>query len=252
MILFAKWAKICYIFFGDYYMNEYKNFSYYFDQIMEYIDYKEWLDFTKKYVSKDKTILDLACGSGTLACLLAVEGYNVDGLDLSENMLSLANDKFKAYHINNNLYLEDMTNFNLGKAYDAITCYFDSVNHLPTLQLVKNMMNCVYNHLKKDGLFIFDVFSKSKYEEMDNTDIEEEFDDFSYHWKIHLEKPNILSHDITINGENHIHEQYNEYYYEINDFIDNDKFEKIAIVGDFNDDLQYEDERILVVLRKKN
>ena len=87
---------------------------------------------------------------------------------------------------------------------------------------------------------------------MDNTDIEEEFDDFSYHWKIHLEKPNILSHDITINGENHIHEQYNEYYYEINDFIDNDKFEKIAIVGDFNDDLQYEDERILVVLRKKN
>ena len=35
---------LCYIFFGDYYMNEYKNFSYYFDQIMEYIDYKEWLE----------------------------------------------------------------------------------------------------------------------------------------------------------------------------------------------------------------
>ncbi len=233
-------------------MNEYKGFSYYFDQIMEYIDYKEWLDFTKKYVDKDKTILDLACGSGTLACLLAVEGYTVDGLDLSNDMLSLANDKFKAYHIINNLYHDDMTDFSLNKTYDAITCYFDSINHLPNIELVKKMMNCVYNHLNENGLFIFDVFSKSKYDEMDNTDIEEEFDDFYYHWKIHLEKPNVLCHDIEIKGENYIHEQYNEYYYDINDFIDNNKFETVSIAGDFNDDLEDEDERILVVLRKKN
>lgn len=233
-------------------MNEYKGFAYYFDQIMEYIDYHDWLNFTKKYVSKDKTILDLACGSGTLAILLSVEGYRVDGLDLSSEMISLANDKFKAYHILNNLYVKDMSSFNLPNKYDVITCYFDSVNHLPSLNDVKNMMSCVYDALNSDGLFLFDLFSKSKYEAMDNTDISEEFDDFSYNWKINLKAPNILTHNITINGETNIHEIYNEYYYDINDFIDLNKFEILNISGDFNDDLMPEDERILVVLKKKS
>ncbi len=232
-------------------MNEYKGFSYFFDQIMEYIDYNEWVKFTKRYVSKDKTILDLACGSGTLASLLSVEGYSVDGLDLSSEMISLANDKFKAYHILNDLYVCDMTNFNLDKKYDCITCYFDSVNHLQTLDDVKNMMDCVYNHLNDNGLFIFDVFSKSKYYEMNNTDISEEFDDFSYNWKIKLKEPNILVHDINITSDENIHEVYNEYYYDINDFIDLNKFEIINLSGDFNDDIHDEDERILVVLKKK-
>lgn len=232
-------------------MNEYKGFSYYFDQIMEYIDYHDWLSFTKQYVKQDKRILDLACGSGTLAVLLSVEGFKVDGLDLSAEMIGLANDKFKAYHILNNLYTCDMSSFSLPRKYDAVTCYFDSVNHLPTIEHVKQMMNCVYETLNENGLFLFDVFSKSKYDEMDNTDISEDFDDFSYNWKIKLKKPNILTHDITIKADSLIHEIYNEYYYDLNDFIDKSKFEIIKICGDFNDDLEPEDERILVVLKKK-
>ncbi len=232
-------------------MNEYKGFSYYFDQIMEYIDYHDWLSFTKQYVSQDKHILDLACGSGTLAVLLSVEGFKVDGLDLSAEMIGLANDKFKAYHILNNLYTCDMSSFSLPRKYDAVTCYFDSVNHLPTIEHVKQMMNCVYETLNENGLFLFDVFSKSKYDEMDNTDISEDFDDFSYNWKIKLKKPNILTHDITIKADSFIHEIYNEYYYDLNDFIDKSKFEIIKICGDFNDDIKLEDERILVVLKKK-
>lgn len=232
-------------------MNEYKGFSYYFDQIMEYIDYHDWLSFTKQYVSQDKRILDLACGSGTLAVLLSVEGFKVDGLDLSAEMIGLANDKFKAYHILNNLYTCDMSSFSLPRKYDAVTCYFDSVNHLPTIEHVKQMMNCVYETLNENSLFLFDVFSKSKYDEMDNTDISEDFDDFSYNWKIKLKKPNILTHDITIKADSFIHEIYNEYYYDLNDFIDKSKFEIIKICGDFNDDIKPEDERILVVLKKK-
>lgn len=232
-------------------MNEYKGFSYFFDQIMEFIDYNEWVEFTKKYVSKDNTILDLACGSGTLASLLSVEGYSVDGLDLSSEMISLANDKFKAYHILNELYVCDMTNFKLDKKYDCITCYFDSINHLPTLDDVKNMINCVYNHLEDDGVFIFDVFSKSKYEAMNNTEITEEFDDFTYTWKMNIKEPNILIHDINIKSDVNIHEVYNEYYYDINSFIDLNKFDIIKICGDFNDDFQEDDERVLVVLKKK-
>lgn len=232
-------------------MNEYKNFSYYFDQIMECIDYNEWLDFTICNVKPNSTILDLACGSGLLALLLNVEGFNTDGLDLSEGMISIANDRFKGNHINRNLYEADMTDFKLAEKYDAITCYFDSINHLPTIKDVKNCFNAVYDALKDDGLFLFDIFSKSKYEAMDNVDLSESFEDFDYRWKMHLEKPNVLVHDITIEGDTSFHEIYNEYYYELDDIIDLEKFEVIKIVGDFNDDLTEEDERILVVLKKR-
>ena len=72
---------------------------------------------------------------------------------------------------------------------------------------------------------------------------------FEYYWCLILLQK--LTHDILIKGETEIHEIYNEYYYDIFSFIDQDKFEIIKIVGDFNDDLCEDDERILVVLKKK-
>lgn len=231
-------------------MNEYKDFSYYFDQIMEIIDYNDWLNFTKRFVTNDKSILDLACGSGTLSLLLKIDGYDVEGLDLSHDMINVAKNKFKANHLFSEFYQEDMTSFNLNKKYDCITCYFDSLNHLPTIEMVKSTFNCVYNHLNDNGLFIFDIFSKSKYEEMNDTIISEEFDDFNYTWQMKIAKPNILIHNIKIEGYEEINETYNEYYYDYNDLIDTNKFEVINICGDFTDDLNFESERILIVLKK--
>ncbi len=232
-------------------MNEYKNFSYYFDQIMECIDYNEWLYFTEENVKEHSKILDLACGSGLLAMLLNIDGYQTDGLDLSSDMISLANDRFKGNHINRRLFEADMTDFSLDEKYDVVTCYFDSINHLESLDLVRKCFNCVYETLNEGGLFLFDVFSKSKYEEMNDVELKEDFDDFSYTWKMTLKQPNILEHDIVITSEDTYHEQYNEYFYELNDIIDKNKFEIIKIVGDFNNDLSAEDERILVVLKKR-
>lgn len=231
-------------------MNEYKGFSYYFDQIMEYINYNDWLNFTLHYLKADAKVLDLACGSGLLATLLNIEGYETDGLDLSQDMLGLANDRFKANHILSKLYLQDMTSFKLDKKYDAITCYFDSLNHLPTLDYVKQTLDSVYEALNEGGLFLFDIFSLSKYKDMDDTLIKESFDDFNYCWKISIKEPNILMHDITIANDHVIHEKYNEYYYDYKDFIDLCKFEIVKICGDFNEDLDDEDERILIVLKK--
>lgn len=232
-------------------MNEYKNFSYYFDQIMEYIDYNDWLKFTEDNINENAKILDLACGSGILATLLNIDGYQTDGLDLSSDMISIANDRFKGNHINRNLYEMDMTNFSLKEKYDVVTCFFDSINHLHSIDLVKDCFICVYNTLKEGGLFLFDIFSKSKYAEMNDTDITEDFDDFSYRWKINTKDPNILQHDIIITSDEIINEHYDEYYYELDSIVDKNMFEVIKVVGDFNDDLAEDDERILVVLRKK-
>ena len=234
-------------------MNEYKKLSFYFDQIMEFIDYTEWEEFTLKYAKGHYDALDLACGSGLLMLLMTNDGYNFEGLDLSSDMLDNAYDLLMGNHIHPTLYLQDMTNFNTNKKYDLITCYFDSINHLDDINKVKECFKSVYNHLNKGGLFLFDVFSKSRYLAAKDMVVSEDFEDFSYEWKTDIKEPNVLMHDITIKTlDDTIHEYYNEYYYELKDMIDLNLFKIKKICGDFKDDLTSDDDRVLVVLERVN
>lgn len=231
-------------------MNEYKSFGYYFDDIMSQIDYKDWLNFTLNYIKKDDEILDLACGSATLIMLLSLNGYKVDGLDLSKSMIQIAKEKAKMNHIYPNLYVMDMTDFNIDKTYDVITCYFDSINHLDNINLVKKMTQRVHNHLKDGGLFIFDVFSK--YALMHSKrKIKAKTITSKYTWKTKQTSDKSLRHDLVIkDGDTKIREFYNEYYYDISDIID-DQFEILKISGDFCDIYDELSGRILVVCKKK-
>lgn len=72
----------------------YEDFSRVYDQVMDQELYKQWLDFTKRHLPKEtKSVFELACGSGALSVRLAQEGYKVTGLDISEEMLTLASKK---------------------------------------------------------------------------------------------------------------------------------------------------------------
>lgn len=228
-------------------MNKYKNFSHYYDEIMTQIDYKDWLDFTNKYLKKDDIILDLACGSGTLINMLKNKGYNVEGLDYSEEMINIARNK----NPNIVFYNKDMTSFHIDKKYNVITCFFDSLNHLNTFDEIKKTFNCVYNHLNEKGLFIFDIFSFYAY--LNSKGItKKEFKDFSYEWKITLKKPNILKHNLKIKDTNSIvEENYNEYYYPLEKFINDKRFKTLEISGDFLDFYDSISGRLIVVLEKK-
>ncbi len=233
-------------------MNEYKNFSAYFDTIMDFLDYNDWINFTKENIKEGSTILDLACGSGIFLVNMNLYGYPTDGLDLSSQMIDLCRDKMFINHINTDLYTENMVDFKIDKKYDVITCYFDSINHLNTIEEVNQMFENVYNHLNKGGLFLFDVFSYSRFLEADNTDISEDFDDFSYRWKMNISLPNTLHHHIYINGLDNFEEKYDEHYYDYKELINKKLFKKIKVVGDFNKHLYKTSERILVVLEKKD
>lgn len=233
-------------------MNEYKNFSAYFDTIMDFLDYNDWINFTKENIKEGSTILDLACGSGIFLVNMNLYGYPTDGLDLSSQMIDLCKDKMFINHINQSVYIDNMVDFKLDKKYDVITCYFDSINHLNTIEEVNQMFENVYNHLNKGGLFLFDVFSYSRFLEADNTDISEEFDDFSYRWKMNISLPNTLHHHINIDGIDKFEEKYDEHYYDYKEIINKKLFKKIKVVGDFNKHLYKTSERILVVLEKKD
>ena len=230
-------------------MNEYIKFSYYFDEVVSSLDYDLWLEFIEPYLKNGDTILDLACGSGTLLTMLKLKGYDCEGLDLSSDIIDIANEKAKINHLRIPYYVEDMTDFNLNKQYDMITCFFDSVNFLKTKEDIDNMFTCVKKHLKKGGLFIFDIFSETMFKEYDNNLIEEDYHTFKIKWLTKKVNSTTLKHDITITeGDVVFNESYYEYYHKLKS-LNLDGFKLVKLCGDFNDDLMAEDERILVVLQ---
>ena len=122
---------------------------------------REDIDFYRTIVKKyGGPVLELACGTGVLSIPIAKDGYDVTGLDLSNNMLIQA--KKKASGIGNiNFINGNMSNFNLGEKYKTIFVGFNSVCHLFSYNEIKGMINCVNEHMDNDGVFVFDCFIPS-------------------------------------------------------------------------------------------
>lgn len=119
-----------------------------------------WPDF-KKYLDKagfkPKTMLDLACGTGTFCIGALKDGIIVEGLDISEEMLKKAVENAKSFGFDIKFHHGDMSSFHHGKKYDLITCTFDAINHMTEFDKWKSMFNCVKNHLNEKGVFMFDM-----------------------------------------------------------------------------------------------
>ena len=74
--------------------NAYKKFAYYYDEIMQGMNYDLWLEFVEPYLKKEDKILDLACGTGTFATMLKLKGFDVEASDLSEEIIEIANEMY--------------------------------------------------------------------------------------------------------------------------------------------------------------
>ena len=230
--------------------NSYKKFGYYYDEVMAELNYDLWLEFIEPYLNKNDSILDLACGSGTFATMCKLKGYDVAGLDLSETIIEIANEKKKINRLDIPFYVADMTNFNLGRKFNMVTCFFDSVNFLKDKNQINKMFDCVYKHLEPNGYFIFDIFSKELFKEYEGNDMIEDYETFKIKQTTKKTSSTSLKHTIEISEDNDVFtENYYEFYYDLKDLI-NKKFKIVKIAGDFNDDLELEDERILLVYQK--
>lgn len=100
-------------------------------------------------------ILDLACGTGTLAVDLANCGHFVHGIDISPEMIKIA--KLKSIWLSNvSFHVQDMTQFSVEGKFDLVTCTFDSINYLLDIGDVRTMFCCVADALRESGIFVFD------------------------------------------------------------------------------------------------
>ncbi len=133
-----------------------------YDELMDFVDYKEWVDYIKKvftfFGKRPRRILDVGCGTGTATLLLAKQGYEMTGMDLSDSMLKRLKKKAKKEKIKINIVRGDMRDIpeKIGK-FDAVISMFDTINYNLTDAELKSTFKSVYKVLSKKGIFIFDV-----------------------------------------------------------------------------------------------
>lgn len=111
----------------------------------------------KKY--KVKTILDLACGTGSQVFSLINSGYEVIGVDINSKMLNIAKNIARKEKLDVNFFLGDMRTLKVGE-FDAVITIFNAIGHLTKLDFEKTMQN-VYRNLKVGGIYVFDIFNLS-------------------------------------------------------------------------------------------
>jgi ubiquinone/menaquinone biosynthesis C-methylase UbiE len=132
-----------------YNMGWYSNFSFaiaeIFPELLDYLGYQP------------KSILDLACGTGTFAIEIAKLGIETTGVDISSRMLSIAKKKAKEEKVSIRWLHQDMMNLKLNQKVDMCTCWFDSLNYMLERDDLSVVFQKVQNALQPGGYFIFDM-----------------------------------------------------------------------------------------------
>lgn len=147
-------------------MNSYSEFAQYYDLFMEDVDYTEWSEYVLKIAErfgmKPEKILDAACGTGNITIPLAMKGYKMWGLDLSGDMLSIAESKARALKQKIKFLNQDMQNININETFDCVLCMCDGVNYILEEAGLRKFFKAAYERLNKTGIFIFDISSYNK------------------------------------------------------------------------------------------
>ena len=245
----------------------YNRFAYLYDQLMNDVPYERWVQFLKnvfqKYEMLQPSILDIGCGTGTLPISLAKMNYSISGVDLSEEMLSVAMAKAEIEKVNIPFFQQNMVELEGFDQLDCVTIFCDSLNYLETEDQVKQTFIRVNESLKDNGLFLFDVHSPYKIEEIFG---EETFfiDDaeLSLVWSCTQgEHPLSVEHDLVffMKEENRdLYERFEEYHnqrtFPINTYkslLNQTGFEVKEIIADFDEAVDDTSERIFFIAMKK-
>ena len=185
-------------------MDAYTSFARVYDMFMDNVPYEEWCDYItgllKEYGISNGLVLDLGCGTGSMTELLAARGFDMIGVDCSEDMLEIALEKRMASG-RDILYLQqDMRDLELYGTVRAVVCLCDSINYLLDVQDLETVFRLVNNSLDPGGIFIFDLNTEYKYRELlaDRT-IAENRDEGSFIWDNYYdEESRINEYDLAL------------------------------------------------------
>ncbi|WP_195999344.1 class I SAM-dependent methyltransferase [Clostridium sp. 1001271B_151109_B4] len=242
----------------------YGEFAKIYDELInEDINYDEMVDCILRICDESNIefndYLDIACGTGNVTVRIAKHFKNIYGVDLSEDMLREAFDKLKSERIKGKIICQDMTELSLNRKFDLITSVLDSTNYVTDIEGLKNYFKGVYEHLKDDGLFIFDVNSYYKLSEiLGNNIYTYSEEDVFYTWE-NVFEDDLLSMFLTFfvkKGE--LYERFEEEHLEraykesqLESILEELDFKVInKFDGYSNDNVQANSERIVYVVKK--
>lgn len=130
-----------------------------------------------------RTALDLACGTGTVAILLAQEGIEVWGIDASDKMLSVARRKSEQLGLPITFVQQDMRALDLPQTFDVVTCFYDALNYVLCEEDLRTVFFRVFRHMNPGGLFVFDTNTISALRDIwGNNSFADDEGDVAYIW----------------------------------------------------------------------
>ena len=179
-------------------MSQYVNFAYVYDKLMDDVDYEAWVKHIENLIDKSgasvKNILELACGTGNITIPLAKKGYDIAGIDISEDMLGLALEKSEKIGVPLVLLEQDMVELDFDLYdLDCVLCACDGFNYVTSLKDLNKIFDKIYELLKPGGVFVFDISSYYKLSKvLGNNFMGESREDISYMWTNYYDEANQL------------------------------------------------------------
>lgn len=246
-------------------MEAYTDFAYVYDTLMDNTPYEQWCEQVTAIlqhhgITKD-LVLDLGCGTGTLTELLAGKGYDMIGVDLSQEMLSRAIEKREASGLPILYLQQDMREFELYGTVKAVVSVCDSLNYLLEEEDVIETFRLVNNYLDPEGIFIFDFNTVYKYRDViGDTTIAENRDDCSFIWENYYhEEERINEYEVTFFvKEGELFRRFEEIHYqkgytaeEMKEYLEEAGLEFLSMHdSDTQQDVNDATERICMVARE--
>ena len=182
----------------------YGEFARVYDMFQDNVDYEAWGRWLKQQLASrgitDGLVLELGCGTGTMTELLAEAGYDMIGVDNSEEMLAEAMEK-RVESGHDILYLlQNMQEFELYGTVRAVVSVCDSMNYIIEEEDLEHVFSLVNNYLDPQGIFLFDMNTIYKYQTMiGDTTIAENRDEGSFIWEnSYDEETGINVYDLTL------------------------------------------------------
>lgn len=151
-------------------MAGYGDFAYYYDLLTENVDYESRCNYIHSLLAENGIgkgiLLDLACGTGTVSVLLSQKGYDMIGVDASEDMLCVAQEKKTEADTDIIFLCQKMEELDLFGTINGAVCTLDSINHVTDEATVKEIFRRVSLFMENKGVFIFDVNTPYKHREI--------------------------------------------------------------------------------------
>lgn len=167
-------------------MNCYGPLSFWYDALTADVPYEAFTEYYESLFAADggefSLIVDLCCGTGTIACAMARKGYDVIGIDASEDMLSIAMQKASESGVSPLFICQNAEALDLYGTVDAVYSSLDSVNYLPP-ELLPEVFRRLHLFIRPGGLFIFDIRSPEWLRSLDGSTSVDEQNDLLCLWR---------------------------------------------------------------------